>query len=313
VHHRWITLVEEGAVKPNDMGKLLISCVQQAKDDGASINQIKKIVDFRTSGGVELAKPFGFIDTVAGYASWDENLPKNAITVSFEGPSVFNVKKVSPNQSGFGRWQLSEPGESPVGIFKATMVAKGTVGGINLVQTKVFDWSNDFVTQWKLLGPFNVMAPDKDEPIFDEGKPLDFDKTFETMNGPAKWIDLPKSMTQWPMMAARLVDFRKLWGQDQNHCYVATYLYSPNDRQVRFDIGSDDTFYLWVNRQFAGRADIKRGVELAQNKVTVKLKKGWNEVVMRIGNDVGGWGLYFEVKTPDGKPDGDIKASTTPK
>jgi alpha-glucosidase (family GH31 glycosyl hydrolase) len=305
--------VEEGAGKPFDLGKFLISCVDTVKKNGASINQIKRIVDFRTSGGVELTKPFGFVDTVSGYASWDENLPKNAITVSFEGPSVFSVKKVSPSQSGFGRWQLSEPGESPVGTFKATMTANATVAGLNLVQSREFNWSNDFVTKWKLLGPFNVMAPEKDEPIFDDGKPLDFNKTFESMNGPTKWMDLPSSMTQWQTMAVRLVDFRKLWWQDQNHCYVATYLYSPDDRQVRFDIGSDDTFLLWVNRKLEGRSDTKRGVELAQNKVSVQLKKGWNEVVMRIGNDVGGWGLYFEVKTPDGKPDGEIKASTTPK
>jgi len=123
-----------------------------------------------------------------------------------------------------------------------------------------------------------------------------------------KWTDVTRDMADWSLMAPRLIEITNLWPKEQSHCYAATYFYSPDDREVRFDIGADDVFVLYVNGREVGRRDAMHWVVVGQDKIAAKLKKGWNEVVLRDGNGPGKWEFCFEVRKPDGSPDPDITA-----
>ena len=104
----------------------------------------------------------------------------------------------------------------------------------------------------------------------------------------------------------------RIWPRQQVHCYAATYLYSPDDREVRLDIGADDVFVLWLNGREVGRRDELHWAVVGQHKIPVLLKKGWNEVIMNVGNAGGTWGFYFEVKKPDGSAEPSVRSSFRP-
>lgn len=305
--------VESGERAPYDLGRVLLGLATAVQKLRGSDDLLAKILDFRCSGEVDRAQPFGFVDTLSACASWDQNLPQAGVRAELVAPKGFDVKRVSPPALDFDRWALKESQQSSIGDFEATLTWTAALPGHPIAKTQRLKWSNAFVTQWKFLGPFQGMKPASDEALFEDGKQIDFAKSFQSFDGPAKWIDMPGRMSVWGVMSPRFIDLSKIWNREEVHGYAATYLYSPDDREVRLEVGSDDTVVAWVNRREVDRFDDPRPAAPGQDKVTVGLKKGWNEVVLRIGNGGGGWGFYLEVKKPDGRAESAVRVSTVPR
>ncbi len=78
-------------------------------------------------------------------------------------------------------------------------------------------------------------------------------------------------------------------------CYARCWLWSPDEREVDFTIGSDDACRIWVGDELVwddpdwqtARKDRKIG--------SFTLQKGWNPVLFKILNGLKGMGLYFRV------------------
>ncbi len=288
----------------------LLSTFALARKNGATDDQLKQIVGLTERADIELLKAFHFGDTVSAYASLDENLAGIPVSVTLDPPKGYVTTRVY-QASGFGRWQIEEPKESPIDDFVAQFNISATIGGYPLKSSKQIVWSNAYVTKWRVLGPFGGLNPEKDEIDLSSSGLLDFGAVYQGLDGQTKWRDMVPDMKAWKLTEPRLVNFRKLWGQDQCHAYAATYLYSPNDRDVRLDIGSDDTCCVWLNRKVIDKFTNPRPALPGDDKIKVRLNKGWNEVVVRVGNTAGNWGFLFEVRTPDSKPDKEVKASPT--
>jgi mono/diheme cytochrome c family protein len=64
--------------------------------------------------------------------------------------------------------------------------------------------------------------------------------------------------------------------------------------QLGLSLGSDDSIQVWVNGQQRHNNKISRGVLPDQDKLTVDLKAGKNELLMKITNGAGGFGFYFK-------------------
>ena len=77
--------------------------------------------------------------------------------------------------------------------------------------------------------------------------------------------------------------------------YAKCWLWSPDEREVEFTIGSDDACRIWVGNDLVwddaswqtARKDKKFG--------TFILQKGWNPVLFKVLNGLKGMGLYFRV------------------
>ncbi|MBC7327757.1 DUF5110 domain-containing protein [bacterium] len=84
--------------------------------------------------------------------------------------------------------------------------------------------------------------------------------------------------------------------------YAFTYIYSPEDVDGQILLGSDDGCILWVNGEKVFAYLEPRVARPDENKVPVHLRKGWNEVVLKVGQLGGDWGFYLRVLGKDGKP-----------
>lgn len=84
------------------------------------------------------------------------------------------------------------------------------------------------------------------------------------------------------------------------YTYAACYVRSAKDQAVRFLVGSDDGFTLYLNGRERGRVDMQRALVPDESAVPVRLRKGWNLVVVKIGQGVGAWGFQVRVSGPRG-------------
>ncbi|MBC8326077.1 MAG: PSD1 domain-containing protein [Verrucomicrobia subdivision 3 bacterium] len=197
--------------------------------------------------------------------------------------------------------------ETPVGAQRATKVPlpqdEAKITGINAEITKleqqlaVVDVSAGQVkwektqqasaanavtlSDWKRIGPFG--APDFDQAhakAFIDESAVDLKKAY----GKLKWVD-----------AKNYVDGKvhTLTGGNSAHYFYRT-IQSGIARQLELSLGSDDSFRIWLNGQLVADKKISRGVAPDQDKVTLNLKPGENQLLFKIANGSGGYGFYFK-------------------
>ena len=137
---------------------------------------------------------------------------------------------------------------------------------------------------WHHVGPFPA---------------ANFDAAFQQSFDPEKKVDLKKSYNNGRLKWRR----RPRWSDGKIHNTLkgdnsANYLYrvinSAVAQKVSLSLGSDDAIRLWINGTEILSKKVSRGVAPNQEKVQLPLKKGRNELLMKIVNGGGASGFYFK-------------------
>lgn len=84
--------------------------------------------------------------------------------------------------------------------------------------------------------------------------------------------------------------------------YTNTYVYSPSDQAAQLRLGSDDGVRAWLNGVLVCSNDIYRGITLDSDVVNVGLKTGWNRLLIKVTQGVGGWNMSARFTDATGKP-----------
>jgi len=79
------------------------------------------------------------------------------------------------------------------------------------------------------------------------------------------------------------------------YSYSHIYLYSPANQTIRLKWGSDDASQVWVNGSLASTQATCQGVAVDQFQVDVGVEEGWNEILWRIAEGSGGYGLAWRI------------------
>lgn len=87
---------------------------------------------------------------------------------------------------------------------------------------------------------------------------------------------------------------------DMRVAYLHTRVYSPTTQEVRLELGSDDGIKAWLNGESVHANNVLRGCEPSQDVVSVTLREGWNDLLLKIMNDGGGWMASARFRTADG-------------
>ena len=105
-------------------------------------------------------------------------------------------------------------------------------------------------------------------------------------------------------------DRPEFWYVDLNACadmagsnraaYLRTVLDSPRAQDVQLELGSDDALKVWLNGELIHTFAGVRGCERGQDKVSAQLKKGRNELLLKVVNGGGGWAACARVRRPGG-------------
>lgn len=84
---------------------------------------------------------------------------------------------------------------------------------------------------------------------------------------------------------------------DNGTAYLRTFVYSPIDQEALFYGGVDDGMKIWLNGEFLLTKYTSAPPSLGQCECGAKLRKGWNEVVLKITDAGGGWDFGLRLCT----------------
>ena len=82
--------------------------------------------------------------------------------------------------------------------------------------------------------------------------------------------------------------------------YGATLLYSPRAGSTTFLLGADDGHVLWVNGERVSERQGRHTSEPDDVAIPVRLRAGWNRVLVKVANLDGGWAFQLRAADPDG-------------
>jgi len=152
------------------------------------------------------------------------------------------------------------------------------------------------LSYWLVVGPFAV----KDRKNIGIVHPPEhaghqLKSAFKCAGKPIKW--------KLARMQESQVSFDRELGKHLDcNGYGLTYVESPRKMKVQLGIGSDDTVKVWLNGKVVHVNKTFRGLSVDQDKITVTLKAGINEIFIKVGQGSGEWGFAVTLKDPNGKP-----------
>jgi outer membrane protein assembly factor BamB len=82
-------------------------------------------------------------------------------------------------------------------------------------------------------------------------------------------------------------------------CYAVTYIFSSTNKTVHLFIGSDDGAKVFLNNKQLYRYLGIRIAEPDQAEIALNLKTGWNKLLIKIENNLGGYAFYARISGRD--------------
>jgi len=110
-----------------------------------------------------------------------------------------------------------------------------------------------------------------------------------------KWRRLTRGVGSWD------INLESTFGS-KDHCaaYMRTRIFSPAEQDARLELGSDDSIKVWLNGKLIHANNTNRGMSPRQDLVKAKLREGWNELLLKVVDNSGGWSFCCRVRKPDG-------------
>lgn len=137
--------------------------------------------------------------------------------------------------------------------------------------------------EWYLIGPFDNKGIHDSHPPEEE---IDLEARYLGKGEEAVWRKM-----EFP--DGRVHNLKKFKQADNCVCYLYRRIEVPKKQKARVSLGSDDSITLWLNGQKLLEKDVARPAEADQEQVTLELKAGKNDLLLRIGNQGGDWAFYF--------------------
>ncbi|MBD3240961.1 MAG: hypothetical protein GF331_10285 [Chitinivibrionales bacterium] len=141
-----------------------------------------------------------------------------------------------------------------------------------------------------------------------EGKPFSPSDSFAVNDSAyVRWFPLER------ISPSGEVNLRELFvRQVRTAGYLFTYLHAPEAREARLYIGSDDGPRVWINGELVWGIREYRGTMPDEDCARLPLRKGVNELLIKVTQEMGGWGATVRVADVHGEGMTDVVASLTP-
>lgn len=156
---------------------------------------------------------------------------------------------------------------------------------------------------WHQAGPYVTKSGEeaRDRSFIDRTQPLDFEAHGKL--GAKVWRGLEDTDGKIQTYATKI-----------GAVLLGRRIHAPSPRSMDLLLGSDDAMWVWLNGEEVLAADVRRGVAKDQNRLTIDLRQGPNDLLIKVVNYGGGFGSYhrvahdgtssgntpYSVQTPDG-------------
>jgi hypothetical protein len=135
-----------------------------------------------------------------------------------------------------------------------------------------------FLTDWRIVGPFDNREFIGFDIAYAPEKELDFAAKLKAKEGEVAWSEITTSDE------FGIVDIAKSVAPHKGAVmYLATSYDAAADRNVEFRFGTPNAWKLWVNGKFLfGRDEYHRGMAIDQYRVPTKLQAGKNVILLKL-------------------------------
>jgi hypothetical protein len=141
-----------------------------------------------------------------------------------------------------------------------------------------------------LIGPFDNADGAGFETRYPPEKEIDFAKEYAGKEAGVKWFRPARGRMDG------FVDLAALLGRiDWAVAYAATSVHSPEARKMELRVGSDDDVKVWLNGELVLSRSTDRAAIPDQDIVSVTLRKGENQLLLKTCNRLYSWGFYARI------------------
>ena len=175
-------------------------------------------------------------------------------------------------------------------------------------KTSRFLTQKHFVTQWLVLGPFAFAEAD----FGGDQQQAATDNAFMPREASLDGTQTPPEGATWRArnfqgdFQAGRVDLDALYKTPEHAAaYAVAWLHCPEAvSDAKLLMGSDDYLKVWINGKLVHTyKEKRRASEWDQDTIDgIKLRKGYNHVVVKCVDVVFDWEFYFRLTDKDGRP-----------
>lgn len=153
-----------------------------------------------------------------------------------------------------------------------------------------------FVSELMLIGPFpNPGRPKALAEPFPPESEIDLSARYDGAN------DLTVSWKRAAIGDDHTYNFLNHFQRTRNViAYAWVRVHSETERTVLCMLGSDDSVKVWVNGETVHALTVARGVMIDQDRFPVTFQPGWNDVLVKVEQGTGEWGLAIRFTDPGG-------------
>ncbi len=139
-----------------------------------------------------------------------------------------------------------------------------------------------FLTNWKVIGPFDNTERAGFDKVFPPEREIDFEAEYDGKSGPVKWKDAEAEQEDLKQLGH--VDLNAALVEEKN---VLAYAYATfvvaKDMQVECRYETIEATKLWVNgKEIAVKNVYHSGYDFDQYVVSCQLKRGKNRILIKV-------------------------------
>lgn len=156
----------------------------------------------------------------------------------------------------------------------------------------------DYVTLWKVSGPYEEPSATLDELV-------DFEFEPEKVGNEAGWWRM------WGWRNRRTPGRVSVEAGYVGNCaaYLRTYVWSPEAGPARMEVGSNDHVKVWLNGEVTHVSRLRTGQDFGEEEAKVKLREGWNEVILKATQRTGDSDVSLRFRSSRGRRLKGLKAA----
>lgn len=149
--------------------------------------------------------------------------------------------------------------------------------------------ANGYLTNWEVAGPYTkagIKAIDL----------LDTSLGPELSTSDITWRPISIQVTELDGHDAAHINLKQqLNGDPRQVAYLRTTIQSDRNQSMRLDIRSDDAVKAWLNGELIHANNTMRGIDKGPDALVIDLKKGANELLLKVTQDLFGWGAVVQL------------------
>lgn len=161
-----------------------------------------------------------------------------------------------------------------------------------------------FVTQWKVIGPFDSTGGKGFGAVYPPEEKFDTAAEYDGKTGKAKWKDFVTTDEYGVVSMNGPVG--KLKGVA---AYARAEFYAEKPQAVELRLGSENAWKLWLNGRFLfGQDEYHRNKDIDQYRMKAQLNAGWNVILVKVCQNeqtedwAGDWDFQLRVCDAAGTP-----------